>query len=388
MPQKPEVVVAGLLCLDIIPSLLSSDTSALLLPAHVTEAGPLTLALGGVVANTGLALYKLGITPRLIGKIGADTTGEIIRQLFKAYAPDLPDNLLVSPGDNTSYSIVLNPPGSDRAFLHNPGCNSSFTAQDIDIESLAEVRLFHFGYPPLMQRLYRDEGKELIELFKRVKATGVTTALDMAMPDMSGSAGQVNWKRLLEQLLPYVDIFLPGLEEMLVLFRETEKLAEGATPEVVGALAAQLLEMGAKMVGLKAGERGMYLRTAGTEKLAGLGRAAPLDLTLWANRELWSPCFATQVVGTTGSGDSTIAGFFLGLLHEMSPEEALRTACATGACNVEAADALSGVRSWSEIKARLSAGWSQLELNFESPGWLRNTASGIWYGPYDKLNQG
>jgi hypothetical protein len=43
----------------------------------------------------------------------------------------------------------------------------------------------------------------------------------------------------------------------------------------------------------------------------------------------------------------------------MSPAEAMNAALAVGACNVEAPDALSGIRSWEEILQRITSGWSQ-----------------------------
>jgi sugar/nucleoside kinase (ribokinase family) len=63
------------------------------------------------------------------------------------------------------------------------------------------------------------------------------------------------------------------------------------------------------------------------------------------------------VVGTAGSGDATIAGFLAAFLRDMTPEEAVTMAVAVGACNVEAADTLSGIRPWDETLRRVAAGW-------------------------------
>ena len=106
------------------------------------------------------------------------------------------------------------------------------------------------------------------------------------------------------------------------------------------------MDLGAKIVGLKLGNRGFYLRTAGEQVLVSMGRGRPADLSAWANRELWSPCFQADVVGTAGSGDATIAGFLTALLHKLPPEQAVTAAVAVGACNVEAADTLSGIQPW------------------------------------------
>jgi hypothetical protein len=60
------------------------------------------------------------------------------------------------------------------------------------------------------------------------------------------------------------------------------------------------------------------------------------------------------------SGDAIIAGFLMGSLRGMMPVATLSAACAVGACSVEAADALSGIRSWPETMERIAAGWSRL----------------------------
>ena len=74
-------------------------------------------------------------------------------------------------------------------------------------------------------------------------------------------------------------------------------------------------------------------------------------------------------VGTTGAGDSTIAGFLSALLRDMAPHQALTAAVAVGACNVEAADALSGIRPWEETLRRVAGGWARHPLTLDAPGW-------------------
>ncbi len=126
--------------------------------------------------------------------------------------------------------------------------------------------------------------------------------------------------------------------------------------------------MGAKIVGLKLGSRGMYLRTgrAGChrDRSGGPGLSNP---DAWAGVELWAPCFKVDVAGTTGSGDATIAGFLAGLLRGLPVEEALTMAVAVGACKVEAVDALSGIRGWEEICRRRLGGWERQPLESGCP---------------------
>ena len=95
-----------------------------------------------------------------------------------------------------------------------------------------------------------------------------------------------------------------------------------------------MLDWGAGIVVLKLGARGLYLRI-GARGIAALPGAG------WRERELWAPCFVPEpLVGTTGAGDATIAGFLAGVLRGQPVEAALTSAVAVGACNVEAADAL------------------------------------------------
>ena len=86
-----------------------------------------------------------------------------------------------------------------------------------------------------------------------------------------------------------------------------EHLSEGIDSALRERIANQLLDWGTPVVALKLGDQGLYLRTdTNVSRLALLGKALP---TLWANRELLAPCFQVDAAGTTGSGDTTIAGF-------------------------------------------------------------------------------
>jgi hypothetical protein len=51
-----------------------------------------------------------------------------------------------------------------------------------------------------------------------------------------------------------------------------------------------------------------------------------------------------------------------------------------GACNVEAADTLGGVRSWEETLRRVASGWSRHDLRIEAPGWGFDAGAGLWRG--------
>jgi sugar/nucleoside kinase (ribokinase family) len=135
---------------------------------------------------------------------------------------------------------------------------------------------------------------------------------------------------------------------------------------------------GVAVVGIKLGYRGLYLSTANADTITGMGRAAPSEPARWANSEYWSPPFQVEVVGTTGAGDATIAGFLAALLRDMNPEAALNMATAVGASNVEAADGLSGIRTWDETVARVQAGWAKHNENLDAHGWCYHADTQLW----------
>ena len=216
--QNKSCVVAGHLCLDIIPDLLAQgDFAATFQPGRLLEAGPAVMSTGGAVSNTGLALHTLGIDTRLIGKIGQDLFGQAILDLIKGKNERLAGDMSIVSDEASSYTIILNPPDTDRIFFHCPGTNDTFGADDVNDDLLRQVDLFHFGYPQLMKRMYQSDGAELVEIFKRAKASGVTTSLDTAMPDPNAPSGRANWPVILRNTLPQVDLFVPSIEEILLM---------------------------------------------------------------------------------------------------------------------------------------------------------------------------
>jgi sugar/nucleoside kinase (ribokinase family) len=320
--------------------------------------------------------------------VGADLFGQAVCQRVQAHGAHLAANMVVDPAATTSYTVIISPPGVDRIFLHHSGANDTFCAADVSLPAVEQAALFHFGYPPLMRRMYAEAGAELARLFARVKATGVTTSLDMAFPDPAGPAARADWPAILRATLPHVDVFMPSVEEILFMLRRPQfdelqaagPLAEQVTPELLSSLGAELLALGAKIVGLKLGDRGLYVRTAPGDRLAEAGRGVPRPAA-WAGQELWAPCFQVDVVGTTGSGDATIAGFLSALLRGLAPAPALTCAVAVGAHNVEAPDALSGLRSWDATLARVARGWPRRPLQVQAPGWRWQPEAGVWSGP-------
>lgn len=380
-PRPPSVVVAGHICLDVIPALPPDPGRRALLPGSLDMIGPATLGVGGCVGNTGIALHRLGLRTHLVARVADDPFGAVLRNLVREALPGGSTHLRMTPGEPASYSVVLNRPGEDRAIGHFPGVNDTFVADDVAPALLRGAALLHVGYPPLMAALVADGGRELGRLLATARDMGVATSLDMANANLDAAEGGVSWGELLAAVLPDVDVFLPSLDEAChMLGRRVERDAQGApTLAFVGRLAEELLALGVAIAGVKLGDQGLYVRTDRAERIARVPHALSPP---WADRELYSTVFEADVVGTAGAGDTTIAGFLFGLLSGMSPEDAVTAACAVGGSSTEAPDGTSGVPTWAEIERRLALGWRRREAD-PGPGWSRPAAGGPWHGPRD-----
>ena len=67
------------------------------------------------VANTGLAMHRFDNRIAVVGKVGQDELGQICREYMKRHG--LEGEIRIAEGLDTSYSVVVAPPGRDRFFL-------------------------------------------------------------------------------------------------------------------------------------------------------------------------------------------------------------------------------------------------------------------------------
>jgi sugar/nucleoside kinase (ribokinase family) len=396
--MNPQVIVAGHICLDVIPTFGqgAGNLDEIIVPGKLIQVGPPLLSTGGAVSNTGLALHRLGIPTKLIGKIGDDLFGRAITGILSALSPDLASGMIVTNDGPTSYTIVVNPPNVDRIFFHCPGANDTFHPSEIPLTDVEGARILHFGYPPLMKSVFSDGGSALSDLFNQLRAKGISVSLDMARPDPDSEAGRLDWLAFLERVLPAVDLFAPSIDEILYMIDRplydalskrggADPFTEGIDGVILSRLGERLIGLGAAVVAIKIGSAGLYLRTSpDPARLQPLVGAA--DAGSWAACEILSPCMKVTVKGTTGSGDCTIAGLLASFVHHLSPVQAVTGAVATGACSVEQADATSGVPSWKEVWRRIDSGWLKCDASIPLEGWVMDDKNGVWYGPGNQKN--
>lgn len=373
MQLKKKVIAAGHICLDITPVFPEKNAASLgdiLSPGRLVNVGQADVHTGGSVANTGLAMKFFGADVSLMGKIGNDPFGKIICEMLRT--DDAKKGMLISDQESTSYSVVVAIPGIDRIFLHNPGANHTFCAADIPQKALEEAALFHFGYPPLMESMYVNDGAELLTLMKRAKACGAATSLDFAAIDPDSQAGSVDWESILTKVIPYVDILVPSVEELCFMldrerFRQWQERAQGKDiTEIldigkdVKPLADRCMELGAKILLIKCGAPGIYYRTASRQTLENVGEKLELDTSQWADLCGFERSYVPdRVLSGTGAGDTSIAAFLTAVLEGYSPEMSMHLAAAAGASCVAAYDALSGLKPFAELEQRIRDGWAK-----------------------------
>ena len=369
-----KVIVAGHACLDITPLFPHNQQAAklgnILSPGKLIQMEGVDIHAGGAVSNTGMAMKMLGADVCLMAKTGSDEFGKIISDIYAAQGAD--SGIIVQEGQNTSYSVVLALPGIDRIFLHDPGCNHTFSFEDLPKEKLLGTDLFHFGYPPLMKKMYEDTGSELVRMMKYMKAQGTATSLDLAFVDGESDAGRADWKEILSRVLPYVDFFVPSIEELCFMLDrdryEAWKTKAGDedisfsldVQRDIRPLADKCMELGAKVLLLKCGAPGLYYRTTEVKRLEGLETALGISAEDWSDREGFEASYQPErVLSGTGAGDTTIAAFLTAMLEGYPFEMCIHLAAAEGASCVEAYDALGGIRPLKELASRIEKGWKK-----------------------------
>lgn len=274
---------------------------------HMPSAGELVLTdkieltLGGCAANVSTALAKLGIQANLVGRIGDDIAGDVIRQLLEKSGVSTA-GLIRTSGIETSQTLIVNVLGQDRRFIHTYGSNSLFSAADIPIEPLSDI--IYIGGYLLMKKCTPDE---LAPVLAKARQGGALVVLDVVTP------GKADYQPWLKPVLPYVDYFLPN-------DHEGELITGLASPQ---AQASVFRDMGARNVLITRGDKG----------------------TLWSGEgvQIETGIFNVPFVDGSGSGDAFAAGLILGLLEGRPAMEVLQIASATGASCVRALGTTQGV---------------------------------------------
>ena len=225
---------------------------------------------GGAVANTGMALARLGVPVSAFAALGEDNIGMVIKDCVKRWASR--EDVAVIPSSRTTASVVGVSADGDRSFLSTSGaCDQfTFTVEQVEREIASGSRAFHLGYAMLLPKL---DGEPLRNVMRRASQLGALTSLDVTYFDNRP------WPDLLK-LMPEIDVFCPNLLEANAITGKSD--ARGA--------AKALVEAGVrKFVAVTDGARGALVEVVG-------------------EGQQFIPADPVKVVDTTGAGDAFIAG--------------------------------------------------------------------------------
>ncbi len=247
------------------------------------------LVVGGSGAIFACGAAKLGLRVAFAGVVGDDMFGRFMCDRLQEHGIDT-SAVAVLPERSTGVTVVLSG-RDDRAMLTFAGTIGDLRRSMIGADVLSRTRHIHVSSYFLQRAL----APELPALFKEARDGEATTSLD---PNWDPS-GQ--WDNGLMALLPEVDVFLPNEVEALSMARIS----------VVEDAIVRLRSSGAGTVVVKTAGQGAVAAQAGDAvSVAGI---------------------PTQVVDSTGAGDSFDAGFLAGFLGGQPLRRCLEIGNACGA---------------------------------------------------------
>jgi ribokinase len=232
----------------------------------VTQAGP-----GGQAANVAAWAAALGASARFVGKRGADATGRLVDEQFRAFGVDVVGPVI--DGHNGIVVSLVGPDG-DRTMASDRGVAPELTPDELDPAWFSDVDVLHLSGYSLMRTPIDEAALRAAQL---ARAGGARISVDLSAWTRIRDFGPVAFRERLERLSP--DIVF----------------ANEAEWEIVGGAYAL-----ARTAVVKRGPRG--IKVLGEE-------------------EAELPAAPGDVIDATGAGDALAAGFLVG-----GPELAVETA--------------------------------------------------------------
>jgi sugar/nucleoside kinase (ribokinase family) len=257
-----DVTIAGELNLDLILYGLPAELS------HEREllADSMTLTLGSSSAILAHNLACLGSRVGFQSRVGEDEVSQIA--LTRLCASGVDTSLVRRVATSSTGLTVILQHEPWRNILTYTGSIAELTLADLDFDYLSAARHFHLSSFYLQSRLRPD----VAELFRRLKAAGLTTSLD------TNDDPENRWPDDLIEVLRHTDVFLPNEREACKIARRDDLES-----------ALQRLSEIVPLIVVKLGPKGAIARRG--------------------NQQLEFPTFEVNVIDPVGAGDSFDAGF-------------------------------------------------------------------------------
>jgi len=265
------------------------------------------LTVAGTAAGTAVDLAKLGADVYAMGALGQDELGNFVVSTMQRYRIHT-EGLVRKAGVQTSATMLPIRPNGERPALHVMGANGELSFEDVNLDVVAGAQYLHIGGTPLMAKF---DGAPMAKVFRHARERRVVTTYDILAiprPDML---------QMVESVLPYVDYFMPGLEEAVMMtgLKKREDVIR------------YFLDRGAKHTVFKMGGEGSSIGYQENGQL----------------KEIRVPTYKVPVVDSTGCGDAYCAGFIVGLSMGWDLEQAGRLGSAAGALVVQGLGSDAGI---------------------------------------------
>jgi sugar/nucleoside kinase (ribokinase family) len=296
------------------------------------ESGYPTMAAhpGGAPANFLAALTKFGAKTALLGKVGADTFGNLLIGTLKEAGIET-RGMIQTADTFTTLAFVTFDAHGDRefAFARKPGADTCMTFEELDLSLIDEAKVFHFGTLSLTDEPARSATYKAVAYAKE-HGKLITYDPNLRKPlwnDMDTCKQQLLWG------LSQADVVKISDEEVEFLFGLG--VAEGARH--------LLSNFGVKLVFVTCGAKGCYFYN---------GNACGMVSSL----------SGIHVIDTTGAGDIFGGSAVWKLLQTGKAPEALTEdelrdvvtfACTSAGLSTTRSGGISSVPDYNEVLARM-----------------------------------
>ena len=262
------------------------------------------LELGGSALNFAKLATQLELQTTFIGKVGKDMMGDVLITLLKQNAID--SAVIIDGKVQTNLAVHYIHEDGSSIMTSSGSANQALNYQEIH-EKLDQNDMADFLYLGGCFKL-----KKLLpylpEIAKEAQEKGMQVVLDHGRINNSVTKKD---RDAIIQLIPYIDIYLPSIDEFLGLW-QVKTIEEGRT---------KIKKISESQIVIKQGDLGAV----------GFQNDQPISV----------PAFPVSIINTVGAGDSFNAGFIKALSLNTSFEESMRYACATAAAKISSLDPIS-----------------------------------------------